>query len=57
MASSSLDEGFDLLLDWLDAYPDRDVTVFPGWREPGSKQDEAAVTVIGVRESRVVRRS
>jgi hypothetical protein len=26
-----IDDGFDPLLEWLDAHPDRDVTEFVGW--------------------------
>jgi hypothetical protein len=41
VAAQSIDEGFTLLMDWLDAYPDLDVTAFPLWRDAERSADRA----------------
>ena len=33
VAYQFLEQGFDLLIAWLDAHPERDVTEFTDWRE------------------------
>ena len=38
----SIDAGFDLLGEWLDAHPDRDVTEYWGWREAGGQPETPA---------------